>query len=462
MKKLMLSIILGCGSLSVSAQPMNHPLGSAMTNGSLSIPHVGSSHVYNPATGASMLYTDGGGFGIGLVLGSVGLGLEVGPIEDIAASLDSTLDEFFSIQETVTAQVNSGQIPSLSIIQDIEDKIGGLLEDAGNAFYFDLNAAVQGPTPLVVSHTSFGSISFDMNIGAKAKLDIVDSPLSLDFSNLDEPISTNTSLYFKTGGVLETSLTYGREVFKHTAGTLYGGVTASYYMGVMSKSLIPILEYDTAFDKLGDDLEQLVKNVASFDTSQPGASSTFGLDLGAVWSASFYRAGMTIHNINAPSLDYPELGQNCDTDTCWVALSMSDKIDLKEQYTMNPQITIDGLVHTQSRTWYAGAALDLNAGNDYVGDEYQWFSVAAGYAPRLWSAWFIMPAVRAGFKSNLVGSQLSYLNFGLSWLFVNFDLAYSLTSFDASKVPQMEEIASSIPIGIPRGLAFNLGLHMMF
>ncbi|MDH5437016.1 MAG: hypothetical protein OEX83_09675, partial [Gammaproteobacteria bacterium] len=134
--------------------------------------------------------------------------------------------------------------------------------------------------------------------------------------------------------------------------------------------------------------------------------------------------------------------------------------DLEEKYTMNPQISVDAVAHTLSRTWFAGASLDLNPANDYVGDPHQWASISAGYSPHLWSKWFLMPGIRTGFRKNLSGSGMSTVNLGLTWMFAHLDFAYGLTSIDDSKVPELQDL--NLPVAIPRSLAFNAGLHFMF
>ncbi|MDH5217799.1 MAG: conjugal transfer protein TraF [Gammaproteobacteria bacterium] len=439
------------GAMNASAEPINHPLGSHLTTGPLSLPNIGISHTGNPAVGASMLYDARGGFGIGLI-SSFGMGIEIGPIENVAAQV-TTIQTRLSDMQSSISNLAPGALPNLSDISALEKDMQQFLVDMGDSFYLDINAAVDGPTPLVVTHTKFGSFSFDVNAGAKVKLDFLDSPLELNFLDTDNLVATNSSMYLKAGAALELATTYSREIKKFEKGTLYGGLTASYNMVVLQKSLVPFLEYADGLEILQDELSSL--------TDSGVTGNAVSLDLGVVWSAPYYRLGSTIHNINSPSIAYPVVGKDCEgNNACYTAASFADRIDLEEKYTMNPQISVDAVAHTLSRTWFAGASLDLNPANDYVGDPHQWASISAGYSPHLWSKWFLMPGIRTGFRKNLSGSGMSTVNLGLTWMFAHLDFAYGLTSIDESKVPELQDL--NLPISIPRSLAFNAGLHFMF
>ena len=56
-------------------------------------------------------------------------------------------------------------------------------------------------------------------------------------------------------------------------------------------------------------------------------------------------------------------------------------------------------------------------------DEYQWFTLTAGYAADSW--W--LPSARLGMSRNLAGTGLGYINAGITVMkFINLDVATTL------------------------------------
>jgi hypothetical protein len=93
------------------------------------------------------------------------------------------------------------------------------------------------------------------------------------------------------------------------------------------------------------------------------------------------------------------------------------------------------------------AAIDANAVMDPVGDDYQWATFSAAYATNSW----ILPGFRVGYRSNLAGTELDYLDAGFTLFKVlNLDVAWGLDSV---------EIDGD---SAPRSLLVNLGLELSF
>ena len=109
---------------------------------------------------------------------------------------------------------------------------------------------------------------------------------------------------------------------------------------------------------------------------------------------------------------------------------------------MHARSRIDGLYHF-SKKWTGSASLDLAAYDDIVGFENQWLHLASVYE-------FdnnIMPSLRVGLQSNLVGTNLTSLTVGMSLLrFVSLDLEYGLdsTSIGSTTAPRRFGIALGV------------------
>ena len=95
----------------------------------------------------------------------------------------------------------------------------------------------------------------------------------------------------------------------------------------------------------------------------------------------------------------------------------------------------------------AAGDIDANAVPDPMGDDYQWFTLSAGYATESW--W--LPGIRAGYRKNLAGTELGYASFGLTaFKIVNFDIASTL---DTTRISGTK---------LPRGLMASIGFQIAF
>jgi hypothetical protein len=122
-----------------------------------------------------------------------------------------------------------------------------------------------------------------------------------------------------------------------------------------------------------------------------------------------------------------------------------NRISLNETHVMTGQSTIDAAINTENKRWRLAASYDLQSIRDPLGDEYQWASASAAYV----TTWLV--GGRVGITKNLVGSELTMANVGLTLLgVVNLDLRYSLDSI---------EIDGS---SAPRAFGINLGFESSF
>ena len=102
---------------------------------------------------------------------------------------------------------------------------------------------------------------------------------------------------------------------------------------------------------------------------------------------------------------------------------------------MERQLKLEASYFTTNRRWTVNLGLDANDVEDPVGDDFQWFTLSAGYATDSW--W--LPGVRFGYRQNLAGTELKYLGVGVTaFKILNIDIASSLdqVTINGTKLPQ--------------------------
>ena len=418
--------------LVAQAQPAFHPSGTNLTYGMNSNAPSVISITSNPAAAAasSTRGDNSTTSAIGLI-SSIGLSVELGQVDNFEQQIDD-----------LTTQLDRTNItPSegFQIIDDFDDFLL-LAEKEG---YLIINAATHLPfMPLMInSGTLGGTITIDVNAGIQAYIGVHAAPLTYNTTN--QEMETDSAFYVKGAAVLEASVGYSRKMWGNRNGNLFAGVTGKYYQVGLSKSVIPLID-DTNND-VGDTLAD------EFDQNQ-NTTDGIGIDLGVLWVGNNYSLGATLLNANAPTFDYSEIGNDChlltgtSQNNCNAAAQHSNKINLTETYTMDAQVRVEAALHSKNKHWQINASYDGNSIRGPVGNEIQWMNIAIGYVPDNW-----IPGIRAGYRENLAGSQLSMATFGITLLKgLNLDIAYGL-----------EEIESDGE-KYPRSVAVNLGLEMRF
>ncbi len=412
------------------AVPVFSPTGSSLTYGSISQSQTILSATNNPAGAATMLEKGDGWFGFGL-LSSVGVGYEVGPMDN----LTDRIDKFQKDIDKKNLSIDDAN----QIIKDTD----AFLVELGKSGYASVQTALHVPLfPLVFTskNTLGGSLTFDMTASMKAKLSVLDRPLK--FNSTTEQVETGTAFYVKTGAVAEGSIGYSKPLIYGFNGTLYGGIKANYYQMGLRKALAAVAIADDAESVLRDEFNKT-----------PKIQDGYGLDLGLMWMADNYRLGASFKNLNSPSFNYEVVGDGCDQqtgaarDNCYSSQTFANEIDLTEKYVMNANISLEGAVFSHSRNWFLAAAADTSPVNDPLGNQHQWVSLSTGYATSSW----IVPGFRLGYRKNMAGTEQSYATFGLNlFKIVNFDAAYGLESIEIDGTRY------------PRSAMANLGLEFLF
>jgi len=440
MKRSLLTLALFSTSLSLAAAPVFLPSGENLTYGETGNHQSLLGYTNNPAVGATSLGLMGWNFGMAAPISSIGIGLEVGPVDSMAQEIDALsakLQEFDS------------KDPTISDVNDIKGRFDSFLEDAGANGYLGLNVGFHVPfLPIVWSSAEVlgGSLVFDSNVGVQAKLAILDSPIEYNpLAQGTNQLQTNSAAYIKLGAVSETSLGYSRPVFEHSQGQLYAGLRAKYYMVGLTKTLVGISQMDSADAAINDKVKEVEEDF------QP--ENAVGVDFGLMWVANNYRVGATFKNVNSPSFNYDTVGVDCEAktgaaqDSCYIAKSYADEIDTEETYVMDAQVSVEAAYFNSSRDLVLNFAADTSPVHDPVANEVQWMTVSAAYATSNW----ILPGVRVGYRKNLAGSALSAATVGFT-LFktLHLDAAYGLETIDVDGEPQ------------PRLAQVNLGLDLLF
>ncbi len=168
--------------------------------------------------------------------------------------------------------------------------------------------------------------------------------------------------------------------------------------------------------------------------------TNIGLDFGALWVANNYQLGMQVTNINEPDFEFPEVNLEPYTSRPIIDFLIGDQV-----YEMERQWKFEGSVFSSNRRWTVNLGIDANAVPDPMGDDYQWFTLSAGYATESW--W--LPGVRVGYRKNLAGTEMGYLGLGVTaFKFVNLDIASAVDSVKIS--------GTDLPQGLMASLGFQL------
>ncbi|MFT5083164.1 MAG: hypothetical protein ACI9Y1_001204 [Lentisphaeria bacterium] len=400
--------------------------GSALTTGPSSSHYSLYAGSSNPAMG-SLLISEDDSSRI-TYLPSVSFGFEIGEVDNFADDLDELI-ELLDDPGSITEPQG-----------DVLDRFNLILEEMGEAGYIKNTVAVNAPLfPMYIRSERFGGyFGADISAGLDTAVRILDAELRAD------PIQgfqTNTSIYLKSGINTTFGLSYSRDVWsrKEAGGrenTLYAGAKFKVINMDLSKQVIWLESLD------GKDVGDVISD--EYDTNL-NSSTGIALDIGFVWDADWYRAGLTLENINSPSFSYGAVGVDCvsrgednpERSACDVAqfFIAQGRIKAGESHTMHALVQVDGLVQVTDR-WHVSSTLDLAEYDDVVGFSNQWFHLATSYESR----GFWLPSARVGYHTNLAGTKLSSMNFGLTFFKVlSLDVEWGLESIevDGSTAPQL-------------------------
>ena len=474
----------------ISAAPVYQPPGPGLTYGDVSFGQRAFTAMGNPAASAADLDQRGGEANTSIGFSLTG-GIEYGNLQDIF----DTIDEFSKNVSPTPEDPDAppGESPGAPPGGDPDEKPPGgieipidpeteaLLKSIGEEVATQAailaflavdgygKAFVSTDIPVVLGQEYLGGAwTFGINLSANTKAYGISDPLdfdpdvartklenelaSIDAGNLPKDVelsedvviavnllSGSINLQFQNDSLLltkaatvsEISTGYSREVYSSPSGKLYAGVEAKFYRVGLSRVGI----------RFGDitDSGELWNSIQD---AKYNYTNRLGVDLGALWVAGRYQLGATLTNINEPKFDYPEIDTSRVENPEILAI-----LDDESTYVMERQLKLEGSFQTPTRKWGINLAVDANAVEDPLGDDYQWFTASAGYSTT--SVW--VPGFRFGYRKNLAGTEISYVGAGVTvFKYVNIDLA---SSFDTTKINGTE---------LPRSLLLSIGFSASF
>ena len=230
-------------------------------------------------------------------------------------------------------------------------------------------------------------------------------------------VENDSLLLVKATKIAQFSLSYSRNAIRSDAGDLYWGIKPIFYRVGLTH----------ANTRIGDitDTEDLFDDIKNADFIYENG---FDIDLGLVWAAEHYQLGASVNSIFEHSYKFPDFDR-----ASFTSLKILSQLNKQSVYTMERQLKLEAGVFTDQRHWSLNVELDANPVEDPMHDDYQWFTLTAGYAADSW--W--LPSARLGFSRNLAGSKLAYINAGVTVMkFINIDVATTLdtVTLDGSKM----------------------------
>ncbi len=363
------------------------------------------------------------------ILSSIGLSMEVGPVDNFSDEIDDLIDE-----------LDRDDI-SLSEGNALVERFNAILGPLGRDGYVKVQGGVQVPLFPILYRNDLGVFTLDANLSGQARLGLLDAPLT--YNSVSEEIETASAAYVKAGQVNEIALGFSRPVWQQPGRRLIVGGSLRYLQAKLSKQVVALESIED-----DDDVEDVLKD--SYDANERKTSNVT-VDIGMIYDASNYRVGVTFANLTEPDFKYGAVGNDCGALSgtaqynCFTAAYFSDRIALNETWTLERLATLEGAVFFASGRGSLAASVDLNDVHDPVGDLNQNAKIALGYKTQ--TPW--LPDFRVGYRKNLAGTELSSASLGFTFFgAVHFDVSCSLDSTDIDGR------------SVPRTAAFNLGFEM--
>ena len=459
MKRKLLALSLVGISTSVFAGPSQFS-GPLNTLGNVSTQQTILSATVNPAAGEFVVeksYRWG-------YMSTLGFGLEVGQVDDLEEGLDALTEELDRLEAKAD---NFLEIVTLAEVEAVQAQFTGFLVDLGEKGTLQFALQARAPVfPIVIrSDLIKGVLTLDAHVTADVGVRFIDSPLEIVVPDVlagetDFRLTTDTVIDLSAAVVSAYSVGYshdlanspffGDETFSFMKGgdRLLVGAELNIYNVSMTSQMVAIDQEDSNEDP-GDVISD------EFDSNQVD-STDFGLDLGVLWVSNNFQLGATWKNINEPTFESSVLGVSCfqlssatSRRNCEVAaeLGAAGRIDLRPEYVMESQVSFEGAITTENKHWSFAGAFDANPVEGPLKDEYQWATASASYfSDSLW-----IPMARLGFRTNLSGSELSYVSAGITAFGgIHVDASMSLDTITVDGEDQ------------PRALSLNVGIERRF
>ncbi|TBR37524.1 hypothetical protein CBF23_014535 [Marinomonas agarivorans] len=420
MKKLILLSGL-VSTVSFAAQPIFHPIGASSTLGSVTNSRALSTSFSNPASGYLMVnHKANDSFRFGLI-GPIGIGYELGEVDSLIDEIDE-LEDILDNGVSSTAEANAAQA-----------KFNDFLQEAGEKGYAKATVAGAAPFfPIIYKSQKYGAVALDFTFAGVGKLNILDDTLTITAGS-GANASTDSSSYVQSAASATVGLGYSNSIWETGYGDLVVGLKANATQ-LESTRTVETLDSDVATEIEGD-----------------ASSSAVGIDAGFLWVADNVVFGVTMANINEPEYDLGSLdNSDCTGSRCTQLnnLITGDGIATTGGiYVAEAQTTVELSLSLANKQLSLQTSYDTNSVKDVVGDEYQWAVASLSY----YGDSNFLPGLRVGLRQNMVGTELSYANAGLTFFKrLNLDVGVALETIEVDETE------------LPRAGYVNLGFTSAF
>lgn len=432
--------------------------GSTLVTGPISHPVLGQGSQHNPAA----LVNNTHRARISLI--DVNLGIAVQGLGEFNTAFEELSDQLNEIDRVFTAfgddNATVGEV--LSEVNAMEAAFDTNVERLADNLYIKPHLLISAPfTPLDINLGDHGTLSVSASSLTQARGGLLHGPIEFEINaqtvndanddNIDlDPIDylrTTSSVYLKQAQVWNASLGYARPLPEMALLERNGfdatfGARATLIGYRLQKNLYPLKSLARAATE--DDSELFDRIAADIQDGFSDYQFTAAVDLGFSLTRGNSQYGLTLYNLNSPSLRYNSLGGDCaalatesEQTNCFHAeyfASVGD-IALKEEHVMSPHLTLDA-----NRSWLnqrlilAGSA-DLWRKTDLFGETRQDLKVSFIAQP---TAWY-WPGMRLGAGKDLQDIDATALGAGLTFFrFFHLDAAMNavwgdLNSSDATR-----------------------------
>ncbi len=365
------------------------------------------------------------------------------------------IQELELISETIINQVSDTALELNDLISDVYAKaqislnlpiligpsLGGQWSIQANETYLSKIVSITDPVKALADlQTSLNTLRSEIENTDNSSKEIK----TIDFSNniqmylnpqtgdLRAELINDSLLLTRVAKTEEISLSYSLPVWQADTGNLHLGFKPRYLEVSLSNAYIRYGELSDAED-IFDDLEN----------AELRSDKGFTADIGAIYQHQYFHLGLTIKNAIEETFNYPDI-DNFDEIR---SDNIRQRVEQGSKYELETQAQFSFGLYNHNRLLSMSAGLDLNKTSDPMSDEYQWASIGVAYHPDSW----LIPAVRLGGKTNLVGTELSYINLGLSF--------FKVLSIDLASTLEDVKVEDKT---LPRGAAASVGLMINF
>lgn len=426
-------------SISVFAMPGNIPSGSNLVSKGGHTGVLPYSSASNPASLTKRMGEeswDMGGFSLPL------LALEIGDVDNLGDRLDE-LEE--ALEEVESLNSDGGEEVTPAEAAAVKSTFDGFIADLGEDAYVNFDLGLPLPTLPVLFKAFNGVIAINVEASLNARFSALGDELIYDENNQD--LSTDTSVYVRSGEFIQADLSYGRELkpimlFKQEFKLDVGG-RLKFTHGALSRQVIAIdddnsdSDDDSAFDRASDNYDLNKKSTLAI-----------GLDVGTSIHNDKWYVGAMLRNLIPQEFDYADIGTDCAEKPsaglrrdCEVAAKFAGRIALSDSYKIDPQLMLEGSYLVHESGLHLFGSIESNSVENVSGGEYQWAVAGVAFSGPWW-----LPSVELSYNKNLAGQKLDLISLGAQFFkAVNLQVSASpeKAEFDGDSINRSAAISIS-------------------